>query len=82
MGDNARVRRRFHLTFPERLASEPILFTVGKRFGVVTNLRRASMEEGSAWAIVELEGDHEAIEQAVAWLTEQGVTVDRVDEDE
>ena len=82
MGENARVKRRFHLTFPEHLAGEPIMFTVGERFGLVPNLRRASIEEGSAWAILELEGDEEPIGSAVAWLTEQGVTVDRLDEDE
>lgn len=82
MGENPRVRRRFHLTFPGRLAGEPVLHMLGKEAGVVPNIRRASVEEGDAWMIVELDGDEEAIAEAVGWLTDRGVVVRRVDEDE
>jgi len=82
MGENPGVKRRFHLTFPERLSGEPVLFTVGKETGVVPNIRRASVEERDAWMIVELDGDEEAIAEAVGWLTDHEVVVRRVDEDE
>jgi hypothetical protein len=48
----------------------------------VPNIRRASVEEGDAWMIVELDGDDEAIAEAVGWLTDREVVVRRVDEDE
>jgi ABC-type methionine transport system ATPase subunit len=69
---------RLHLTFPERLVEEPVIYTIGKRFDLVTNLRRANINERLAWAIIEVEGTTEAIAEAVAWLTEQGIQVDRV----
>lgn len=81
VGQNASVRRRFHLTLPQRLRDEPVLHTLADRFGVRTNIRRASIDERAAWVILEIEGEEEALGAAVGWLAEQGVQVDRMDED-
>jgi ABC-type methionine transport system ATPase subunit len=69
---------RLHLTFPERLVGEPVIYTLGKRFDLVTNLRRANINERLAWVIIEVEGTAEAVADAVAWLTDQGIQVDRL----
>jgi ABC-type methionine transport system ATPase subunit len=74
------TKARFHLTFPERLISEPVIHRVGKDFDLVTNIRRANIEERSAWVILEMDGADEDIARAVAWLAEQGLQVDRIDE--
>jgi hypothetical protein len=81
VGENAGVKRRFHLTLPQRLRDVPILHTLGDRFGVRTNLRRASIDERAAWVILEIEGDDDSLGEAVGWLAEQGVQVDRVDDE-
>jgi hypothetical protein len=47
---------------------------------LVTNMRRANIEERGGWVIVEVEGDDERIAGAVAWLAERGLGVDRIDE--
>lgn len=70
---------RFHLTFPEHLISEPVIHHVGKDFGLVTTIRRANIEEGQGWVILEMAGPDEAIANAVAWLAGQGVQVDRIE---
>ena len=70
---------RFHLTFPEHLISESIIHRVGKDFGLVTNIRRANIEEGHGWVILEVDGADDAIAAAVAWLASQGVQVDRIE---
>jgi L-aspartate semialdehyde sulfurtransferase ferredoxin len=72
---------RFHLTFPEQLAGEPVIYEVGKRFDVVTNIRRASVEERFGWVILEIDGPDRAVEEAVAWLSDRGVKVSRIDDD-
>ncbi len=72
------TRARFHLTFPEHLIEEPILYRVGKEFEVVTNIRRANIDERSAWVILEMEGAEDEIARAVRWLAERGVQVDRI----
>ena len=69
---------RFHLTLPEHLAQEPVIYNLGKRFDVVTNIKRASVEDRFAWVILELDGPDEAVTAAVRWLGEQGVDVDRI----
>lgn len=71
---------RFHLTLPGKLVEEPVIHTLGSRFGLVTTIRRANLEEGSGWVILEVDGSVEAIQEAVRWLLEQGVQVDRIDE--
>jgi ABC-type methionine transport system ATPase subunit len=68
-----------HLTFPGNLASEPILHRVASEFGLVTNIRRANIEDRGGWVIVEVEGEDAQIESAVAWLAERGLQVDRID---
>ncbi len=70
---------RLHLTFPEHLISEPVIHHLGKDFDLVTNIRRANIEERFGWVILEVEGDDERIANAIAWLVERGVQVDRID---
>jgi hypothetical protein len=50
-------------------------------FDLVTNIRRANIEEGHAWVILEIEGTEESVAKAVTWLAEQGVQVDRIEEE-
>ena len=68
---------RWHLTYPQDLVSEPILWELGERFGLRTNIRRANVEDELAWVIVEVRG--ERVEEARAWLGERGVAVEDLD---
>jgi ABC-type methionine transport system ATPase subunit len=72
-------KARFHLTFPEHLIQEPMVYNIGRRFDLVPNIRRANIDERAAWMIMDLEGPAEKITEAVAWLAEQGVQVDRIE---
>jgi ABC-type methionine transport system ATPase subunit len=75
------AKMRLHLTFPEHLVQEPIIHTLGKEFGIVTNIRRANVEEKVGWVILEVEGGEEDLHRAVSYLEERGVQVDRIDGD-
>ncbi len=57
------------------------MHTLGQRFGVVPNIRRASIDERSAWMILELEGEEEALSEAISWLAGEGVQIDRLEEE-
>ncbi len=74
------MRGKLHLTFPQRLIDEPVIHRVGKDFDLVTNIRRANIEEGHAWVILEMEGTEDSIAKAVSWLADQGVQVDRIED--
>jgi ABC-type methionine transport system ATPase subunit len=75
------ARMRLHLTFPEHLVQEPIIYTLGKQFDIVTNIRRANVEEKVGWVILELEGSEDALSRAIGYLEDRGVQVDRIDGD-
>jgi ABC-type methionine transport system ATPase subunit len=64
------------LTYSKETIKEPLIYQAGKRFNVVTNVRRADVQEGIGWIILELEGDSEEIDKATKWFQEQGVRVD------
>lgn len=72
---------RLHLTFPEHLISEPVIHRMGREFELVTNIRRANIEDCGGWVILEVEGDDAVIARAVSWLAEQGLQVDRIEDD-
>ena len=78
--ESAVGKARLHVTFPGRLASEPILHLVASEFGLVTNIRRANIDDRGGWVIVEVDGDDEQIAAVVSWLAERGLDVDRIDE--
>lgn len=67
------MNAHWHLTYPEDLVSEPVLWELGERFGLRTNIRRANVEDTIAWVIVEVRG--ERVAEARAWLEERGIEV-------
>jgi L-aspartate semialdehyde sulfurtransferase ferredoxin len=75
------TKAHLHLTFPEHAMQEPIVYKLGQDFGLVTNIRRANVEERFGWVILEVDGDEDALARGVAWLEEQGVQVDRIMDD-
>jgi len=67
---------RLRLTFPESLVREPIIAQLVRRFEVIPNIRRADVRVASGWMVCEMEGEPAAVEAALIWLDQQGVTVD------
>ncbi len=72
------AKRRVMFTFPTELIQEPIIYNLGRRFDVMTNIRRADVSEDKGWVVLELEGEEEDIEQGLAWVGSKGVRVDPV----
>ena len=67
--------RRLHLTFPEELITQPVIYNIGKEFDLVTNIRRASVEDTVGWVILEVSGSSDDIEAAMTYLEAQGVGI-------
>lgn len=63
------------MTFPEQLITEPVIYNIGKNFDVVTNIRRANVEERIGWVILEVEGQDDEIDKAVEYASGLGVQV-------
>ncbi|MEA2587994.1 MAG: L-aspartate semialdehyde sulfurtransferase ferredoxin [Actinomycetota bacterium] len=74
-------KRRVLLTFPENLITEPVIHAMGTRYEIVTNVRRANVEERMGWVILELDGPEEALDAAVAYAAGLGVEVNEMSGD-
>ena len=75
--------RKFFCTFPQNLIAEPIVsHTLGEKYGVIPNIRAASITDSVALVAVEIEGEESAIEQSVEYMRERGVQVEEITEDE
>jgi hypothetical protein len=73
--------RKYFCTFPQELIKEPI-HTLNAQFGVIPNIRAASITEQVALVAVEIEGSPDKIDQSVIYLRERGVTVEEIRDEE
>lgn len=71
-------KQRVKFTFPTDLVTQPIIYDLGHKFNVVTNIRRADVREEMGWVVLELEGDDQEIQQGIDWVGSIGVRVDPV----
>ncbi|MFN2504065.1 MAG: NIL domain-containing protein [Acidimicrobiales bacterium] len=70
--------QRVRLSFPEPLITEPVIGRMVRRFDVMPNIRRANIEDTFGWMLCEITGERAVVEQALVWLSENGVQVDRL----
>ena len=75
-------RCRVFLTFPQRLINEPIIYDIGQRFDIVTNIRGASVTDETALVALQLEGQQAEIDTAIAYMVDRGVKVESLESDE
>ena len=50
-------------------------YELGKKFNVVTNIRRAEVSDSEGWVVLELESEQKEIDRAIKWTIDQGVHV-------
>jgi L-aspartate semialdehyde sulfurtransferase ferredoxin len=70
---------RVKFTFPPDLINQPVIYNMGKQFGVVTNIRRANLSHGRGWVILEVQGKDEDVSRSLEWARSQGVRVEEVE---
>ena len=73
------MKLRLWLMFQPRLVTQPVVYELGKKFEVVTNIRQASVNEEIGLVSIEIEGERAEIDRAIAWLEEIGVKVEPVE---
>ncbi|MFC2066259.1 NIL domain-containing protein [Chloroflexota bacterium] len=72
------AKRYVTFTFSQDAIQEPIIYNLSQQFNVVTNILRADISIEQGWAVLELEGKDNDIEQGIAWVTSKGVRVDPI----
>jgi hypothetical protein len=73
------ARRRVKLTFSPGMVTEPVIHELGRRFPVVTNIRRADVTRDEGWVVLEVDGELDDIDRGLAYVAERGVRVDPVE---
>lgn len=73
--------RRVTFTFKTDLIQRPVIYELGKKFEIVTNIRRAEVGQDNGWVVLELEGTLDEIDRGLAWVVELGVDVSPLDGD-
>lgn len=71
--------RRLWLMYPPRLIQTPIIWELGRKFELVTNVRQASVNDEIGIVCLELSGRRDNIKSAIKWLEKQGVNVEPVE---
>lgn len=75
------VKQRVKFTFLTALVKEPIIYQLGQKFDLITNIRRADVREDMGWVVLELDGDDSEIQRGLDWVSAIGVRVDPVSGD-
>jgi hypothetical protein len=57
------------------LLDKPILYTLIRRFDILTNIRSANVSDREGWLIVDVEGEDAEVDAGIAWAREQGLQV-------
>ena len=78
--DDARTQKtRLWLMYPPRLIKTPVVWQLGHKFNVVTNVRQASVTDEIGVVCLELDGKRADVKAAINWLEKVGVSVEPVE---
>lgn len=73
------ARRRFWLTYPNARIQAPVIWELGHRFPLVTNIRQASVTEEVGIVCLEVSGPSDAVDAGLRWLKKLGLSVEPVE---
>jgi ABC-type methionine transport system ATPase subunit len=76
---NPPAQRRLWLMYPPRLIQQPLIWQLGQKFKVVTNIRQASVTDEIGIVCLEVDGLRNDVKAAIAWLEKLGVSVEPVE---
>ncbi|MEI6357267.1 MAG: NIL domain-containing protein [Verrucomicrobiota bacterium] len=70
---------RMWLMYPPKLIKHPVIWELGHKFAVTTNVRQASVTDEIGIVCLELEGPASELTASVKWLKKLGVNVEPVE---
>lgn len=73
------AKLKVKLTFEEKLIKEPVIYNLGKKYDIVTNVRRANVETKIGWVVLEMDASMESLQKGLEYLNEVGVIVEQLD---
>jgi len=73
------VQKRLWLMYPPKLITNPVVWELGHKFPVVTNVRQASVTDEIGIVCLELSGPPTGVKAAIQWLEKMGIKVEPVE---
>jgi hypothetical protein len=78
-GSERSVREKVYLTYPAKLLKEPVIYRLGHKFHVVTNIRGANISAEVGLVALEIDGLEGDVGAAIQWLADIGVKVEPIE---
>jgi hypothetical protein len=73
------AQTRLWLMYPPKYITTPVIWELGRKFPVVTNVRQASVTDEIGIVCLELSGPRPAVKAAIQWLEGMGIKVEPVE---
>jgi hypothetical protein len=73
------VQKRLWLMYPPKLITNPVVWELGHKFPVVTNVRQASVTDEIGIVCLEISGPANRVKAAIQWLEKIGIKVEPVE---
>lgn len=73
------ARRRVYLTYLGDVMKEPLIYELGHKYKIVTNVRGATIKNDIGLVTLELTGDDAELDRGLAWLVAKGVKVEPIE---
>ena len=78
-GQDTVQQTRLWLMYPPKLIKKPLIWELGPKFKIVTNIRQCSVSDEIGIVCLELDGKRQEVKAAIKWLTKSGVSVEPVE---
>ena len=73
------VHQRLWLMYPVKLITNPVVWELGHKFSIVTNVRQASVTDEIGIVCLEISGPQASVKSAIQWLEKMGIKVEPVE---
>lgn len=72
------ARTTVRLTFSGDTLNDPVIYRIGQEYKVVTNIRRADVDNDHGWVEVDLDGEPAEVERALEYCRGRGIGVQKL----
>ena len=73
------IKKKVYLTFPPMQCKQPLIYQVGHKFKVITNIRGASISDEVGIVALEMDGAAGEVAKAVEFFQKNGVKVEPIE---
>jgi len=73
------ARRRVYMTYLGDVMKEPLIYELGHKFKIITNIRGATIKDDIGLVTLEVTGEDAELERGLAWLEAKGVKIEPIE---